>query len=49
MAEVESAVRRGCPGVFLGGNYRGGVAFGDCVKNGMLSADEIALYLMKNN
>jgi hypothetical protein len=49
VAEVDSAVRRSCPGLFLGGSLRGGVAFGDCVRNGMLGADEVASYLMRKN
>lgn len=32
-------------GLYLGGNYRGGVALGDCVANGMKSASNTAQYL----
>jgi oxygen-dependent protoporphyrinogen oxidase len=34
-----------CPGFFLGGNYRTGVAFGDCVAFGLNEAKRIAEYL----
>jgi oxygen-dependent protoporphyrinogen oxidase len=33
-----------CPGFFLGGNYRTGVAFGDCVAFGLNEAKRIAEY-----
>jgi oxygen-dependent protoporphyrinogen oxidase len=45
---ILKAVEEGCkdaPGIFLGGNYRTGVAFGDCVQYGADVATEVATYL----
>lgn len=34
------------PGIFLGGNYRGGIAVGDCIKNGFALAEKIEKHIM---
>ncbi|GKY90627.1 hypothetical protein MPSEU_000036200 [Mayamaea pseudoterrestris] len=34
-----------CPGFFVGGNYRSGVAFGDCVQFGWQEAERVVKYL----
>jgi protoporphyrinogen/coproporphyrinogen III oxidase len=44
MDKVKGALKDS-PGVFLGGNYTSGVAFGDCVQWGMDAAKEIAEYV----
>jgi hypothetical protein len=33
------------PGLFYCANWKGGVAVGDCIKNGHLEADVVAGYL----
>lgn len=44
LQRVEEGMKRN-PGLLLGGNYRTGVAFGDCVQYGANVAKEIAQML----
>lgn len=43
---VENALKTDAPGLFLGGSCKSGIAFGDCVKNGVDFADILGMYLM---
>jgi len=36
------------PGVFLGGNYRGGISIGDSVKNSKALADRVSQFILEN-
>lgn len=44
MGEAEESLKS-CPGIYLGGNYTSGVAFGDCVLWGTETAPKIAEYV----
>lgn len=44
LAGVEAGVKE-LPGLFLGGNYRTGVAFGDCVQYGADVAKDVAAFI----
>ena len=39
---------RNNPGIFLSGNYRGGISVGDCIKNSEIVANKIFEYLINN-
>uniref|UniRef100_A0A7S0H584 Protoporphyrinogen oxidase n=1 Tax=Amorphochlora amoebiformis TaxID=1561963 RepID=A0A7S0H584_9EUKA len=46
--DVLENIQKNCPsGLFLGGNYKTGVAFGDCVDFGIQEAKKISSYLKK--
>ena len=36
------------PGLFLTGNYRGGISVGDCVKNSKITAERVLLFLSRS-
>lgn len=43
---VDKSIASNAPGLYLGGNFKGGVSLGDCIKNGAQMADRIGGYLM---
>jgi len=45
LAKVEKAAKENTPGLFLGGNYKTGVAFGDCIQYGADVSKDILAYL----
>jgi protoporphyrinogen oxidase len=43
---VSQACQEKAEGLIVGGNFKDGISFGDCIKNGFLYADKIGAYLM---
>jgi oxygen-dependent protoporphyrinogen oxidase len=37
------------PGIFISGNFRGGISVGDCIKNAALVCDKINVQFTMNN
>jgi oxygen-dependent protoporphyrinogen oxidase len=45
IVDAIEGIERDCPGLFLCGNYRGGIAVGDCVMSGERTAGRVAQFL----
>jgi len=43
--ERVEAVKNAFPGIFFSANWKGGIALGDCIKNGHAVADEVVAFL----
>jgi len=45
LSSVENAASEKTPGLFLGGNYKTGVSFGDCIQYGFDISSTVKSYL----